>query len=107
ALLSGAKYDHETRWTIDPKKAGADYQESDKSNLPRHPFSGKWLILKGIEGAPDHGALHIWRDNTFEWDPALSNEKPQILVGYWTEVGDKIELRGGEGGHVWTAEKSE
>ena len=57
--------------------------------------------------APDHGTLHIWRDNTFEWDPALSDEKPHILVGYWTAAGDQIELQGGEGGHVWTAEKSE
>lgn len=107
ALLTDAKYDVETRWTIKPKEAGAVYRESDKPSPPRHPLCGKWLILKGIDGAPDHGVLSIWRDQTFEWDPTLSADKPHILVGYWTEVGGKIELHGGEGGHVWTAAKSE
>lgn len=107
ALLKGAKYDTETRWTIDPKKAGAVFQESDKPNHPRHPLAGKWIILKGFEGARDHGVLNIWRDNTFEWDAALSDEKPKILPGVWTEKGDKIELVGGEDGRVWTAEKVE
>ena len=59
ALLSGAKYDAETRWTIDPQKAGAVYQESHKLNPLRHPLAGKWLILKGIDGAGPRHPAHL------------------------------------------------
>ena len=107
ARLGKAKYDEKTKWTIDPKEAGAEFvpttAKAAEPAAATSPLVGKWLILKGEGDAPDNGVLRILADHTFQWDPALSADKPILLSGKWSEAGDGVELKGGELGQTWSA----
>jgi len=111
ARLKGAKYDENTLWKIDTAKAGvvlAAKENAGKAEpgAAKSPFVGKWLIIKGVEGAKDSGVLKIRADHTYEWDPALSADKPDVLSGKWSESGDNIVLDKGELGQTWTATRA-
>jgi hypothetical protein len=77
--------------------------EEAKASDSKSPLVGKWLVLKGEEGALDNGVLRISADHSFEWDPALSAEKSNVLSGKWSEAGEGVEIKGGELGQTWNA----
>lgn len=108
ANLRGAKYDEETRWTINPDEKGAVFVHSERPPVPPpHKLAGKWIILKGIDDAKDHGVLYIWRDGLFEWDPNLSSDNPKVFAGEWNPQASSegiILLKLDKSDETWTAE---
>lgn len=107
ANLRKSKYDSDTRWTINPEEMGAIFDGSESTPLPPpHACAGKWLILKGLGDAKDHGVLNIWRDGLLEWDPELGRDDPKLFAGEWNPLPariDVIELKLEQSGEVWTA----
>jgi uncharacterized protein YjbI with pentapeptide repeats len=109
ARLKGAKYNKNTQWKINPEQAGVVLVEAVPADgdpsATKSPFSGKWTILKGEEGATDNGVLQVFSNKTFEWNPTLSADVPKVLNGKWKEVGEQIELQSGELGQNWSASR--
>lgn len=112
ARLDRVTYDEKTKWSVDPKAAGAilvaaaapDALAPAAATRPVHPLVGTWLILKEEGDAPDNGRLQILGDGTFDWDPTFM-AKSQPVTGKWSARDDAIEIVGGESGQTWKASK--